>query len=83
MIVAYQVSGAAEVIDLTAPGPVWRYTGAMAYPPPTVQYHPAVLAPGGTSAIGFTDPAGAAHAAEMWDPAPGGVPSVGRTLRIG
>ncbi len=31
-----------------------------------------VLATGGTSASGFSDPAGAVHAAEVWDPRSGG-----------
>ena len=62
----------AEVIDLTAPAPVWRYTESMAYPRrqfnTTLLPDGRVLATGGTSASGFSDPAGAVHAAEMWDP---------------
>ena len=65
----------AEVIDLTAPGPVWRYTGSMTYPRrqfnTTLLPDGRVLATGGTSAAGFSDPSGAVHAAEMWDPATG------------
>jgi hypothetical protein len=65
----------AEVIDLGEAAPVWRYTGSMARPR---RHHNATLLPdgrvlvtGGTSAPGFSDPAGAVHAAEVWDPRSG------------
>jgi hypothetical protein len=65
----------AEVIDLSQTTPAWRYTGSMAYPRrhlnATLLPDGRVLATGGTSAPGFSDPAGAVHAAEAWDPATG------------
>ena len=65
----------AEVIDLNAANPVWRYTGAMAYARrqmnATILPTGDVLATGGTSAPGFNNPAGAVHAAELWSPATG------------
>ena len=65
----------AEVIDLGEAVPAWRYTGSMANPRrqfnATLLPDGRVLATGGTSASGFTDPAGAVHAAEVWDPASG------------
>jgi hypothetical protein len=66
----------AEVIDLTHPLPTWRSTGAMAAARrqfnATLLPDGRVVATGGTSAPGFTDPSGAVHAAEVWDPATGG-----------
>lgn len=63
----------AEVIDLTSPAPGWRYTGSMAYSRrqfnATLLADGSVLATGGTSAEGFSDPAGAVRVAELWDPA--------------
>jgi galactose oxidase len=63
----------AEVIDLTDPLPVWRSTGAMAAARrqfnATLLPDGRVVATGGTSAPGFSDPSGAVHAAEAWDPA--------------
>ena len=68
-------TNSAEVIDLTAPGPVWRYTESMTHARrqfnTTLLPDGRVLATGGTSAAGFSDPAGAVHPAEMWDPATG------------
>ena len=62
----------AEVIDLNAPAPSWRYTGSMSYPRrhlnATILPDGDVVVTGGTSAPGFSDPAGAVHAAEMWNP---------------
>jgi hypothetical protein len=61
-----------EVIDLTASRPVWRYTNSMTYPRrqfnATLLPDGTVLATGGTSAAGFSDPTGAVRAAELWDP---------------
>jgi WD40 repeat protein len=65
-------TASAEVIDLSDPAPSWRYTGHMLNPRrqfnATILPDGKVLATGGTSAAGFSDPAGAVHAAEMWDP---------------
>jgi galactose oxidase len=65
----------AEVIDLGQAAPAWRYTGSMAYPRrqfnATLLPDGRVLATGGTSSAGFTDPAGAVHAVEVWDPTSG------------
>jgi galactose oxidase len=63
----------AEVIDLTLAAPEWRYTAPMAHARrqfnATLLPDGSVLATGGTSAAGFSDPAGAVRAAEVWDPA--------------
>jgi galactose oxidase len=62
----------AELIDLTASTPAWRYTDPMTYPRrqfnATLLPDGSVLATGGTSAAGFSDPSGAVRAAEVWDP---------------
>jgi galactose oxidase len=62
----------AELIDLDQPQPSWRYTESMRYPRrqfnATLLPDGQVLATGGTSAPGFSDPAGAVHAAELWSP---------------
>ncbi len=62
----------AEVIDLGEAVPAWQYTGSMAQARrqlnATLLPDGRVLATGGTSSPGFTDPAGAVHAAEVWDP---------------
>jgi galactose oxidase len=62
----------AELIDLTASQPAWRYTDPMSYPRrqfnTTLLPDGTVLATGGTSAPGFSDPVGAVRAAELWDP---------------
>ena len=62
----------AEVIDLTRPAPTWRFTGPMTHARrqfnATLLPDGSVLATGGTSAAGFSDPAGAVRAAEVWDP---------------
>ncbi len=63
----------AEVIDLTSTTPAWRYTGSMAHARrqfnATLLADGSVLATGGTSAGGFSDPGGAVHLAEVWSPA--------------
>jgi hypothetical protein len=63
----------AELIDLTELNPAWRYTDPMTHPR---RQHNATLLPdgtvlvtGGTSSPGFSNPAGAVHAAELWNPA--------------
>ncbi|MFL5401748.1 MAG: hypothetical protein ACJ8BF_02910, partial [Gemmatimonadales bacterium] len=65
----------AEIIDLNQPSPSWRYTEPMRYPRrqlnATLLPDGQVVATGGTSSPGFSDPAGSVHAAEMWDPANG------------
>jgi hypothetical protein len=63
----------AEVIDLTAAAPAWRYTNPMQF----VRRHlnstllpdGKVLVTGGTSSPGFNEVTGAILAAEIWDPA--------------
>jgi len=61
----------AEVIDLTSVAPAWRYTRSMAHARrqfnATLLPDGSVLATGGTSAAGFSDPAGAVHTAEVWN----------------
>ena len=65
----------AEVIDLNADQPLWSYTGAMRYARrqlnATLLPDGQVLVTGGTSAPGFSDPSGAVHVAEVWDPGTG------------
>jgi hypothetical protein len=63
----------AEVIDLTLTAPAWRYTGPMTHARrqfnATLLPDGNVLATGGTSAAGFSDPAGGVQAAEVWNAA--------------
>jgi hypothetical protein len=58
-----------------APPTTWRYTSPMTHARrhlnATMLPDGKVLATGGTSSPGFSDPAGAVHAAEMWDPRTG------------
>jgi galactose oxidase len=65
----------AEVIDLNQALPSWQYTGPMNFARrqfnATLLPDGTVLVTGGTSAAGFSNPAGAVHAAEQWDPARG------------
>ena len=65
----------AEVLDLDAPAPAWRYTAPMAYARKhanaTVLPDGKVLVTGGSGSAAFNDGAGAVLAAEMWDPATG------------
>lgn len=62
----------AEVIDLNVPAPHWQATSSMVNARRqlnlTLLPDGRVLAMGGTSASGFTNPAGGVHAAEVWDP---------------
>jgi galactose oxidase len=62
----------AEIIDLSGATPEWSYTGSMNYPRrqfnTTLLPDGGVLATGGTSAEGFSDPFGSVHAAEVWNP---------------
>jgi hypothetical protein len=68
----YPVS-TAEVIDLKAASPAWRFVGSMAYARrhlnATLLPDGKVLVTGGTSSPGFNTAAGAVYAAELWDPA--------------
>jgi galactose oxidase len=65
----------AELIDLNQPQPSWHHTESMRYPRrqfnATLLPDGEILATGGTSAPGFSNPAGAVHAAELWSPATG------------
>ena len=65
----------AEVLDLDAPAPAWRYTAPMAYARKhanaTVLPDGKVLVTGGSGSAAFNDGAGAVLAAETWDPATG------------
>jgi hypothetical protein len=60
------------VIDLSQAVPAWQYTGPMAQARrqlnATLLPDGRVLATGGTSSPGFTDPTGGVRAAEVWDP---------------
>ena len=62
----------AEVIDLNVAGPKWRAVAPMAFARQqlnlTLLPDGRVLATGGTSAPGFSNPAGGIHVAEVWDP---------------
>lgn len=65
-------TSSAELIDLNQSSPSWRYTGHMAHARrqfnATLLPNGEVLATGGTSSSGFSDPAGAVRAAEVWNP---------------
>ena len=62
----------AEVIDLNEPSPSWRAVGSMEFARrqinATLLPDGNVLVTGGTSSSGFNNPAGAVHAAELWNP---------------
>ena len=68
-------TNSAETIDLNGGSPAWSYTGSMVSARrqfnATLLPDGRIVATGGTSAAGFSDPAGGVHAAEMWDPATG------------
>lgn len=65
----------AEIIDLNAASPTWRWTGSMAYPRrnlnATVLPTGEVLVTGGSSAIAFNNVTKGVRAAEIWNPATG------------
>jgi galactose oxidase len=70
-----RTTNTAEVIDLNAATPAWKWTGSMAVPRrhlnlttlPTGE----VLATGGVGGTLFNDPTKAVYAAEMWNPGTG------------
>lgn len=68
------VTNTAEIIDLNAPYPAWKWTSSMAYARrhlnATILPDGSVLATGGSSASG-NDASGAVLAAEIWNPASG------------
>jgi len=63
----------AEVIDINAASPAWRFTASMNHPrrhvTGTVLPDGKVLITGGTSGTGFNDETHAVFSAELWDPA--------------
>ena len=65
----------AEIVDLNAASPTWRWTGSMAFPRrnlnATVLPTGEVLVTGGSSAIAFNNVTQAVRAAEIWNPATG------------
>jgi hypothetical protein len=65
----------AEIIDLNSASPAWTYTGSMVHARrhmnATLLPTGAVLVTGGTSDNGFSNPAGAVYAAELWSPTTG------------
>jgi hypothetical protein len=65
-------NSSAEIIDLHATNPAWRYVGSMTYRRrqinATILANGTVLVTGGTSACGFNDGSGALYPAELWDP---------------
>ena len=67
-----QPTSTAEIIDLNDQVPGWRYTEPMHHARrqfnATLLPDGQVLVTGGTSSGGFSDPSGAVHAAELWNP---------------
>lgn len=65
----------AEIIDLNATAPAWRFTGSMSQPRRNVNAtllpDGTVLATGGTFGSGFDNTATAVLSAELWNPATG------------
>ena len=65
-------TNAAEVIDLNATNPAWRYVGSMRNArrqfDATLLPDGRVLATGGSSGSGFDNASAPVYAAEMWDP---------------
>jgi PKD repeat protein len=70
-----RTTNTAEIIDLTAATPAWKWTGAMAFPRrhlnATVLPTGDVLVTGGSSGITFNDYTAPVHAAELWNPGTG------------
>lgn len=70
-----RTTNTAEIIDLNAAAPVWKWTGSMAFPRrhlnATVLPTGDVLVTGGSSGTGFNDVDLGVHAAELWNPTSG------------
>ena len=70
-----RTTNTAEVIDLDAAAPAWKWTGSMAFARRhlnlTVLPTGEVLATGGVGGTKFNDPTKAVYAAEMWNPGTG------------
>jgi hypothetical protein len=70
-----RTTNTAEVIDLDAAAPAWRWTGSMSVPRRhlnlTVLPTGDVLATGGVGGTKFNDPTKAVYTAELWSPATG------------
>ena len=70
-----RTTNTAEIIDLNAATPAWRWTGSMAvrrrHLNATVLPTGEVLVTGGTSGTGFNDDRLGVHSAELWNPATG------------
>jgi hypothetical protein len=62
----------AEVLDLYAPSPTWRFVDSMAYSRrqlnTTILADGSLLVTGGTQDMGFNNATGSIYAAELWDP---------------
>ena len=76
----------AEIIDLNTATPMWTYTASMAHARrqmnATLLPTGDVLVTGGTADTGFSNPAGAVYAAELWSPATGRWTSLARNAVI-
>jgi hypothetical protein len=70
-----RTTNTAEVIDLNAATPAWKWTGSMAFARRhlnlTVLPTGEVLATGGVGGTKFNDPTKAVYAAELWNPSTG------------
>ena len=70
-----RTTNTAEIIDLNAAAPAWKWTGSMALPRrhlnATVLPTGDVLVTGGSSGTGFNDVDLGVHAAELWNPTTG------------
>jgi galactose oxidase len=68
-------TASAEIIDLNEGAPTWKFTASMRFPRrhlnATLLPDGRVAVTGGTSSAGFSNPAGAVHLTEVWDPATG------------
>jgi galactose oxidase len=76
----------AEIIDLNTATPMWTYTASMAHARRqmngTLLPTGDVLVTGGTADTGFSNPAGAVYAAELWSPTTGRWTSLARNAVI-
>ena len=70
-----RTTATAETIDLNVTGPVWKWTGSMAYPRrhlnATILPTGEVLVTGGTSGTSFNEPSMGVRVAEIWNPTTG------------